>query len=369
MNAEPASDLKGFFVARSDKNEGDFKVLHNSMLSKDTRSFTDNSFIVGQANYYIVQAIDTANNISSSFPVSVTLIDSTPPVKPVFISGKIDSLGIVTIIVDKNKEKDLMGYRLFKANEDEHEFSVIYEGFINSDSLNQEVQTIFIDTVTLNSLTPFIYYKVKALDFNFNQSEFSEVLKITRPDTIPPTTPVFTSIIVQENEVELYFVLSESIDVIEHTLFRKTKMDAPWDSLVSISIKQNSYTDKNVKKGTTYYYSLKAKDNSGNYSNYANAVYGKPYDNGVRPPIEKLALSRNQSNLVLTWEYKEFNSESFFVVYKKDSKGNLKEYKKSDDLKFVDSSVAKGTHSYAVKVFTKDGGQSKISNIIELVVE
>jgi len=369
MNLVPAPDLKGFIVARSDKNEGDFKVLHSGILSKETRTFTDTSFIPGQANYYVVQAIDTANNISSSFPVSVTLLDTTPPAKPVFLTGTVDSLGVVTLSVEKNKEKDLMGYRLFKANEDEHEFSAIYEGFINSDSTNQEVQTVFKDTVTLNSLTPFIYYKVKALDFNYNQSEYSDVIKITRPDTVPPSTPVFKDVIVNENSVELYFALSESIDVIRHTLYRKTSMDAKWDSLTNISSDQTGYTDKNVKQGTTYYYTLRAKDNSGLYSNYAVPVSGKPYDNGVRPPIENISITKEKTNIVLTWEYKQFNSESFFIIYKKDSKGNLKEYQKSDSLKFVDSKVSKGTQSYAVKVFTKDGGQSKISKIVEYVVE
>ncbi|MFA5805877.1 MAG: hypothetical protein WC879_14665, partial [Melioribacteraceae bacterium] len=213
MNPIPAPDLKGFFVARSDKNEGEFKVLHSAMLSKDARTFTDTTFIAGQPNYYVVQAIDTAKNVSSSYPVSVTLIDSIPPVKPVFISGKIDSLGVVTITVQKNKEKDLMGYRLFKSNSPEHEFSVIHESFLNSDSLVQVVQTVFKDTVTLNSLTPFIYYKIKALDFNYNQSEFSNVLKVARPDTIPPVTPVFNDVIVGEKKIELHFVPSSSEDV------------------------------------------------------------------------------------------------------------------------------------------------------------
>jgi hypothetical protein len=303
MNPVPAPDLKGFYVARANKNEGEFKVLHEAILSKNTRTFTDTTFIAGQLNYYIVQAIDTANNISSSFPVSVTLIDSIPPAKPVILSGKIDSLGVVTITVEKNKEKDLMGYRLFKANSAEHEFSVIYEGFVETDSLNQKIQTVFKDTVTLNSLTPFIYYKVKAMDFNYNQSEFSEVLIVARPDTIPPVTPVFTNVVITEKQIELSFVPSSSADVKQHIIYRKTDQKSPWEILRTYDSKLNQFIDTNVTTGVTYYYTIRAKDNSGLFSGYASPVYGKPYDTGIRPPIENLNVKVDKKNIILTWDY------------------------------------------------------------------
>lgn len=368
MNPIPAPDLKGFFVARSDKNEGEFKVLHSAMLSKDIRTFTDTTFITGQPNYYVVQAIDTAKNVSSSYPVSVTLIDSIPPVKPVFISGKIDSLGVVTITVQKNKEKDLMGYRLFKSNSPEHEFSVIYESFMNNDSLVQEVQTVFKDTVTLNSLTPFIYYKTKALDFNYNQSEFSNVLKVARPDTIPPVTPVFNDVIVREKEIELHFVPSSSEDVKEHIIYRKTNMEAKWEMLKTTESIVTKFIDTTVTTGITYYYSIRAKDLSGLYSKYASAVYGKPYDTGIRPPIEKLSAIVEKRNIILKWEYPALKTEHTFVIYKKDDKGQLKQYDTTKEKTYTDKNTNKENY-YAVKVVTNDGGQSKISAVLSKIIE
>lgn len=368
MNPIPAPDLKGFIVARSNKSEGEFKVLHSGMVPKDARTFTDTTFVTGQPNYYVVQAYDTANNVSSSFPVSVTLIDSIPPVKPVFISGKIDSLGIVTITIEKNKEKDLMGYRLYKSNGAEHEFSVINEGFIASDSSNKDIQTVFKNTVTLNSLTPYIYYKVKALDFNFNQSEFSDVLIVTRPDTIPPVPPVFTNVIVSEKQVELYFVPSSSIDVKEHIIYRKTDMKSDWKILRTFGPAVTEFIDTNVTTGVTYYYTIRAKDVSGLYSNYASSVYGKPYDTGIKPPVENFTLNVDKQSIILKWDYPSFNSETVFVIYKKDNSGLLSQYDMTSEKSYTDNKTNKENY-YAVKVVTKDGGQSKLSPVLGKVIE
>ncbi|MFD2788685.1 hypothetical protein KCTC52924_00993 [Arenibacter antarcticus] len=360
MNTAVANDFKGFAVSRSEENNGEFTLLHDKLLPGSTRKFIDKSFLTGKTNYYLVQAVDTANNISSSFPVAVTLIDSIPPIKPIFIEGKIDTTGVVTIAVKRNPETDLMGYRLYRSNAAEHEFSAIKEGFLSIDSLEQKVQTTYRDTVTLKSLTPYIYYRVEALDFNHNTSEFSEILKVKRPDKIPPTTPVFKKVKSTENEVELNFILSKSIDVKEHILYRKTDLKAPWEKFQNLKLDQVAYRDEEVKKGTIYYYSMRAIDESDNASEYAVPVQGKTFDTGVRPPVENLrAATSKNGKVTLTWSYKYVDKNTYFVIYKKNKEGQFLQHGRSDELSFLENE--KSPSIYAVKVFTKDGGQSKLS--------
>jgi len=365
MNAPIASDFKGFAISRSEKNDGQFSILHEKLLPSSARKFIDKSFLLGKTNYYLVQAVDTANNISSSFPVSVTLIDSIAPIRPVFISGKIDSLGIVTIDVKKNKESDLMGYRIYRSNASEHEFSVIKEGFLSPDSLKNPVQTIFKDTITLKSLTPYIYYQTEALDFNHNTSLKSEILKVKRPDKIAPTTPIFKDRKSTENGIDLSFVQSKSIDVIEQILYRKTAMKDPWVKLINLEKGQTKFNDTQVEKGRTYYYSIRAIDDSGNVSKYAFPVQGKAYYNGMRPSIENLKVKRDKNKVTLTWNYPTKNENTFFVIYKKNKKGQLVQHDRSLKLSFSES--GNKNDAYAVKVFTTDGWQSKISE--EIVVK
>jgi uncharacterized protein len=362
MNPKPAPDLLGFVIGRSNTTDGNYELLNSNFLPKEARSFTDSTFKTGGLNYYVVQAVDTALNVSSSFPVAVTLIDTIPPSQPEFISGKIDSTGVVTIEVAKNTERDLMGYRLFKANDPAHEFSVIFEHFIDADTLNHNIQLVFTDTVTLNSLTPYIYYRIKALDFNYNQSVFSELLIIERPDTIPPTTPVFKRIVSSKTNVELHFALSESSDLASHELYRKTNMEEPWNLYAMLDQDQTIYIDSAVVQGTNYYYSLRALDKSGLYSDYAHPMFGKAYDDGVRPPIDDLRLVVDENTARLYWSYSAFKEGTYFVIYKTDKNGILRQHTRTTELEYTEPINSTLRIRYAIKVFTSDGGQSAISN-------
>ena len=366
MNDPPAPDLMGVVVARSHQVEGEYRIIHPELLPETTRSLIDTTFVEGQPNYYVIQAVDTAFNVSSSLPVAVTLIDTIPPVQPVFLSGEVDSSGVVTLIVEKNEEPDLMGYRLFRSNDPDHEFSVIFEGFVDDDSLRHEIPVVFSDTITLNSLTPEVYYKVRALDFNFNQSEFSDVLAIARPDTIPPITPVFKRVVTGPDVVELEFAPSGSRDVALQTLYRKTSMLEPWLLRDTLSVGQTAFSDTLVTQGTMYYYSLRAVDVSGNWSDYAHPVSARPYDSGVRPPVENLQAMLDEENgmIRLTWNYQLNGDDVFFVIYRQDDRGHFIQHRRTAERHFEERNREGSRTVYAVKAFTTDGGQSRLSEAL-----
>lgn len=356
-------DFQGFVVGRSATNKGNFEIISNGVLPKGSRQFVDRTFKAHHPNYYVIQAVDTAGNYSSTPPYFVTLIDSVPPVQPKFVSGKIDSNGVVTIKIELNKEEDLMGYRLFRANGSEHEFSVVREGFDPTDSIVKPVQIVFYDTVTLNSLTPYIYYRTKALDFNFNQSVFSDILKVKRIDTLPPVQPVFKKVVVGTNQVELRFALSPSEDVVTHFLYRRNNQKEPWVKIANIPNGAKKYIDQKVKQGVRYQYSLRAKDDSDLFSDYAFPVTAKPYDNGVRPIVTNLIVKELEEEITLSWDYPSKYSKAIFIVYMKDKKGRLRRLSstKTKQLKLKKKKVS---GAFAVKAFTPDGGESKVSDIV-----
>ncbi len=360
-------DFKGFAVARASKNKGNFVLLHNKLLPKKTNQFIDKTFNKDAMNYYVVQAIDTANNISSTTPFAVVLIDSSPPKKPMINSVKVDSLGVAYISVKLNKEKDLMGYRIFRSNSKKHEFSAIQESFIDLDSTSIKVKTIFKDTISLNSLTKNIYYRVKALDFNYNQSDFSDIYTVARPDTIPPSTPVFKKIKAYEDKIHLEFSLSESRDVKSHFIYRKTALKDKWELLSTINNNEQNFNDNNVQKGVTYYYSLRAIDISNLYSEYATTIYSTPIEKGVLPIISNFKLISKDNKAIMSWSFDEKDLDIYYIIYRKTPKSKLKQYKKTENLFFEDQLKNKGNYSYGVKAFSKKGGQSAISKILDIV--
>ena len=175
--------------------------------------------------------------------------------------------------------------------------------------------------------------------------------------------------VVKENQVELNFAPSESADVKEQVVYRK--MDAgkeEWTILSTINKVQKQFIDTTVKTGITYYYSIRAKDESNLYSGYANMVYGKPFDNGIRPSVTNLRASLLDKQVVLNWSYPSINKEVFFVIYKKNTKNELQSYARVTEKTFTDKNPAK-ENVYAIKVLTADGGQSTLSEFITQKIE
>ena len=170
---------------------------------------------------------------------------------------------------------------------------------------------------------------------------------------------------VGEDFVQLGFALSKSSDVKQQTLFRKLDLKDDWKQLAMLQNDQKEYVDTKVEKGTKYYYSLQATDDSGNKSEFAIPVMGKPYDSGVRPPVENLRIQQDQNDVMLTWNYSQKNEETLFVIYKQNKDGNLVQYKNTKEL-FFKEKIDSRPSGYAVRVITKDGGKSKVSDVVNL---
>jgi hypothetical protein len=373
MSDTPAKDLKGFYIGRDTSSSGEFKYI-TKLLSPTSREYIDKNFLRDASNFYLVEAVDTAGNISQSYPVYVALNDTTPPVKPEWLKGSMDSVGVVTLILKPNVEKDLMGYRILISNSPEHEFSSIIESFGN-DSLDFAGITEFKDTVTLETTTPYVYYRAAALDNRYNESELSGIIAIRRPDIIAPIVPVIIDVSVTDKSVTLFFAPSTSEDVNYHVAFRRILGEEKWDSLSALGSTDTTFTDNNVKPNIMYEYSLLAVDSSGLRSEFSFSVTARPYYTGVLTAIKNLKIEYDEkkNGTILNWDYE--NSEGvYFVVYRAFEKtlpGRYATVKESESRIFTDEKLTsgKGNYSYAVKVFDNLGGESKMSETVNIYVK
>lgn len=268
---EETEPLKGFRIGRSDKDNEAFHQIHDDIIPPDWRSFTDNYFIKDTNNYYIIEAIDTAGNISKSNIAFLSIIDSVPPAIPIAINGVMDSLGIVTLEMESQTERDFMGYRVYKANAEDHEFSVVQETY-NDTIVSIARKPIIIDTSTLESLTPYVYYHVTALDYHYNESKFSEMIKVPRPDKYPPVPPLISDYEITDDGIRFTFIASTSVDVAMNTLYVNDPSSEEWQAIHTFN-SDTSYLyvpEENINGMVEY--AANAEDLSGLVSDYGNVL-------------------------------------------------------------------------------------------------
>ena len=301
INDKEIKDLKGFNIKRSKFIDSAYHIISNQSLAGTTKKYIDNSFDKNGSNYYVIESVDTAGNSINSYPVYVTLIDSTPPAVPVVEKATIDSLGKITIKIKPNKETDFMGYQLLKANSEDHEFSVEQETY--KDSLGATTFILY-DSTTLQTLSPKIYYKLIAFDSHYNQSDFSNVIILKRPDTIPPVSPIITNFKVTDSSVTILFANSSSEDAVANYLLRKETGKQKFDTIfINRDTRIGSFTDTKITGGKVYEYTMFAKDEGGLNSKVSRSILIKTILNdNLQTPVFKGIYDDKAKNVQLTIE-------------------------------------------------------------------
>ncbi len=354
-----ASDLKGFNIYRGHKYEDNYYKINETLLSKNTREFTDPDAFILDRNYYYVNAVDTAGNIATSIVAYGLIEDTISPSPPIGLEGSIDSNGVVNLVWDRNTEKDILGYKVFFANADYHEFSLISGTAFSANS--------FQDTVTLKTLTRNAYYRVIAVDRRYNYSKMSDILEVKRPDTIPPTAPLFTDYSVEKEAIQLTWANSHSNDVDRHILYRRTGK-GNWQILKEFTEKENKYSDSMIEEGRFYSYKIIAVDEAGLYSKAANPLVLQAVHLVLKPAIKTLRIetAQNDKDVNLNWSY-PMDGTYRFVVYRAEENGGFEILKvlRSDEKEWVDKKTMKGkAYRYTVQVEFSDGTHSKFSPVV-----
>ena len=339
--------------------DGEFQQVFEKALDTSTDVF---SFQLEEsmktARYFQLMANDTVGNTSLSGIRYAHLADSIPPVSPVGLEGSIDSTGIVTLNWDANTEKDLKGYRVFYANNPNQEFIQLTSHPI------QDIQ--FKDTIALNTLTRKVYYRVQALDHRFNASPFTPMLELERPDTLAPVSPVFESVVIEDQIVLLNWQASSSEDVLEQIITRRAPDSS--EKVFRLPANQFSLADTTAQRGQLYSYQIQVVDEHGNYSQIPTSVFARPLNTKGQIPIQnlKVVLNTKDGKVQLTWDYSG-DDPLRFLLYKGKEKKSLKSFRSISgaERSFKDT-VAKGTTVYyAIKVIGQNGHKSMLSKPVK----
>jgi fibronectin type 3 domain-containing protein len=246
--------IKGFRVNRADDAAGPYTVWVDS-IAATKRSLQLKKAIDG-SGYFTITALAKEGEGRTSFPVLVQPVDSLAPAIPAGLKATIDSNGVVTLTWNKNTEKDLMGYKIFRAMKKEEEPVPLVDSVWYG--------TKFRDKLSLKLLNKKVYYAVTALDNRFNQSNLSALVEVKKPDIIPPSAAVITKYHVAGNQVTVNWINSPDEDIAAHVLYRKAATDSSYITLQRFAAKtRNSYTDTIQQGAGKYSYYIGAQSEGG----------------------------------------------------------------------------------------------------------
>lgn len=354
---EGENRITKFTMTRADKDSGSYEVIFDSIPVHKREILYSK---LNPSNYIKIAAIGRNNQQKESFSSFIQPIDSIPPDPPVALEGTIDSLGQVTINWDKNTEKDLYGYRIFRKNLANEEFVQL--------TVDPIQETAYTDSVQLKSLNNKVYYSIIAVDKRFNQSGFSEALIMEKPDVVPPTSPIFTGYRIENGHVVLEWECSTETGA-THYLYRKDLTEnTSWDVVYSTSGTLKTYTDKKTAQNHTYRYAIMAKDKNGLESEPSTPVTVTVVNMVPQEQIKSLSgyADREQHHIELHWKLKDQEQIAEVTIYKNAEGQPPVTYKvlpphivtvKDNDIN------PNNTYSYQLRATMKNGAFSKLESI------
>ncbi|WP_026473651.1 fibronectin type III domain-containing protein [Alkaliflexus imshenetskii] len=348
--------IQGFRVYHSPGPNGRKEILYDGH-EPARRTFVDTNPDI--TNYYLVSVYNEENESVSLNETYVARVDSFPPLAPQGLVGRIDSLGHVSITWHANKERDLDGYRVYVSNHPNHEF------LLSTPALLKD--TMFYGSINITTLSRSVYYRVTAVDVRQNQSSFSEILELKRPDQIPPVAPRLVSLTEDVNSLVVEWIPSFSSDVVKHYVSRKVDGEPTFELLAELEYNGEemlSYIDRTVNKGVGYSYFVIAGDESELLSSPSNIRHIK-ISGGGKGMIQ-LKYIRRIDHVVLEWD-KEADGIVRIVVYRSEGEEPIRIYGNSDESQFIDRALSPGkSYTYRISAIYADGTSSQLSNPVQV---
>jgi fibronectin type 3 domain-containing protein len=348
----------------ANKVSGPYFPVTKVPISAKENGYTDSVHYV--SSYYKLSVVyKETHRAYTSLPYLRQGEDSIAPGKPVLVKAAIDSLGKVTLRWKPNKEKDLLGYRVFRANSLNEEFTEI--------TRHPYTDTVWQDAVTLNTLTGHVYYTLLAVDRYYNASKYSDTMMLKRPDTIAPAPAIIAHTLLKGDTILIGIVATQSTDVMAYRL-QRVNILKPADTVVVAQLlppKADSLlvADTSAAVGSTYQYVLYTIDSSNNRSvNRSGLVVFEP---GFRKAVDfkSVVADRTNRNIQLQWEYLTAGVQKF-IIYRNKAGGAFTTLCTipAAQTTYTDKEInINNTYGYKIKAVFNDGKHSLISTVKEVI--
>lgn len=354
FDKEQEKTITGFIVQRANNDDGNYETV-SQLLAPEIRKFTYAPLKI--TNYFKVVALSRNGDLRPSFPSLVQPVDSIPPMPPVDLISTIDTTGVVKLTWKNNIEQDLLGYRVYRANNIHDEFTQITSVEIKENE--------YVDTLSLNTLNRKIHYRITAEDQRFNTSQFSETITINLPDKLAPSPSVIKGYDFTPEGISISWIPSSSKDVASHSLYRKNMNidNGLWEKRFETK-NDTTFLDTKNLIATQYSYTIIATDSTGLESEPTNPIT-VTWKNKA-PDVNKIKFSSTANRelrfINLSWKAKNMEVLEY-KLFRGTTEDDLKLYKKLDgDAKSYNDVNLKvnTTYYYGLQLLLSGNTQSAI---------
>ena len=238
-----------YYIYRADAEDGEYEQVETAVSA---RSYTDETAEAGSTYYYRVQAIHKKDNADSDYSEAVSCMCALA--KPAVTAAK---SGSGKPVVSWELQEGAAGYRIFRSTSKSSGYEPVYTA-VDEDSYTDEAAVI----------GKTYYYKVKALhETEGADSVYSAVVSCVCGLPSPEVDIDINS------DTGKPIVGWETVEgAAKYYVYRSTSESSGYEKVYT-GITARSYTDKNAKAGTTYYYKVKAiHENSSASSEYSRVV-------------------------------------------------------------------------------------------------
>lgn len=354
-------EIKEFVLLRANKIDSTYSLIDKQTTNRKDFKFTyETDLLSGDRHYFKVAAISFDSDTVMSFPYYHFSLDQEPPEPPTGFKGEITEDGIATLSWIAPPDKDIQGYRIFRANSLKEEFVEITKHL--SPELN------YLDTLRLDNLTSEVYYRIRTVDLNFNNSKTTPAILMMKPDTIAPVASVIKKYKVEPKGIYLAWANSTSTDLKIQYLLRKN--GAKTDTLLRFQTQYNQVLDSTCTVGERYAYYILSFDKSNNES--FSAPLKVTYEIGFRSAPNNLSGDVNRKGKVISLAWSLNSAETIYSIqiYRAKNEGSFKlhqtireDVNTFEDLKLSPNNV----YHYKIKVTYVSGKSSKISEAVEVI--
>lgn len=366
------SDLESYQVLMANEPEGNYSAVSPFLSLADTSYvFKAEGIDLDNSFYFVVVSRDSSGNEATSIPRFVNVPDLTPPLPPPTIKAIIDSTGMVQVSWEDSPSKDAEGYWIYFANNNSEELTAINDYLYKGNSYTWNIPA--------KSMTKNLYVCVKAEDENYNKSDASEIIKVRRPDKIPPAKAVMLPVEIEENQIKLTWVESSSEDLVGYILYTKNTSagDTAWMILDTLSKGQFSYSVRPDSFENYYNFCIKAFDDFENLSDYSNHVQGKLPFPAKEYAVTDVKVSLNKTMVDLKWKpiklSKQTEKTGFsYEIYKSSGESDPEFFAKVSSAKpeFTDRNVKSNVlYNYAIRVKFENNWTGELSEVKSVLIK